>query len=603
MNKRLFRLVSVHVLLLFTLSAQGQLPPAFTAEQTGPVRSTELSRKYLTPVRVVWTSDNGDGSQVINKESILKPGNGQADQQGETNYLTLASDDTSTPGIILDFGREIQGGLEIVATLFNSNPAAKVRLRFGESVAETCSELSEEGFKDGKWTYGSYNDHSMRDFEVILPIGGVKEVGPVGYRFVRIDLLEPNKKLEIKEISAVFVYRDIPYLGSFKSNDERLNNIWMTGAYTAHLNMQEFLIEGTKRDRLVWAGDMYPTIKAINAVFGYNEVVPKSLDLIRDHAPLPQWMNSGFSICSMMWLWAHLDWYTHHGDLDYLEEQKSYIGGLLQALADKIDEDGKEVLDGARHTDWNSNNDPDAQHEWLQSSMLMTFQAGKEISQVLADKEMEKLCDQSIKRLKKHVPDMAGSKQGASMLAISGLVTAEKANEGILSRNGAHGLSVFSAPFILEARVKAGDFQGALDNVREYFGAMIDLGSTTFWENFNVEWLNNAARIDEMVPDGKVDVHGDLGEGCYVSYRKSLCHAWGGGVTAWLSENVLGVKAVEPGSKTIRISPQLGDLEWVEGTYPTPLGVVHIKHTKDQNGKITTSYQAPEGVNVILNNR
>lgn len=90
-----------------------------------------------------------------------------------------------------------------------------------------------------------------------------------------------------KEISAILNYREIPYLGSFTCNDERLNKIWVTGAYTVHLNMQDCLWYGVKRDRLVWIGDMHPEVMTINAVFGYNNVVPKSLDLIRNLTPLP----------------------------------------------------------------------------------------------------------------------------------------------------------------------------------------------------------------------------------------------------------------------------------------------------------------------------
>ena len=49
-----------------------------------------------------------------------------------------------------------------------------------------------------------------------------------------------------------FLYRDIPYLGSFRSSDPRVDSIWMTGAYTLHLNLQEYLVEAPKRDRLVY---------------------------------------------------------------------------------------------------------------------------------------------------------------------------------------------------------------------------------------------------------------------------------------------------------------------------------------------------------------
>ena len=158
----------------------------------------------------------------------------------------------------------------------------KIRIRFGESVSETKSNVGENGATD---------EHSLRDFTVQLPWLGRLEVGNSGFRFVSIQLVDPEVILEITEVSAIFSYRDIPYLGSFKCNDERLNQIWMTGAYTVHLNMQDYLWDGIKRDRLVWVGDLHPEVMAVNAVFGYNEVVPKSLDLIRNLTPLPGWMN------------------------------------------------------------------------------------------------------------------------------------------------------------------------------------------------------------------------------------------------------------------------------------------------------------------------
>ena len=40
------------------------------------------------------------------------------------------------------------------------------------------------------------------------------------------------------------------------------------------------------------------------------------------------------------------------------------------------------------------------------------------------------------------------------------------------------------------------------------------------------------ARIDELVPPGKKDLHGDFGAYCYVGFRHSLCHGWASGPTA-----------------------------------------------------------------------
>jgi hypothetical protein len=90
-----------------------------------------------------------------------------------------------------------------------------------------------------------------------------------------------------------------------------------------------------------------------------------------------------------------------------------------------------------------------------------------------------------------------------------------------------------------------------------------------------------------------------FGAYCYRNLRHSLCLGWASGPAAWLSRHVLGVQAVEPGCRKIRIEPHPGDLQWVEGTFPTPYGVVHIKHAKDANGRIKTEVKAPKGVKVV----
>jgi hypothetical protein len=99
-----------------------------------------------------------------------------------------------------------------------------------------------------------------------------------------------------------------------------LNRIWETGAYTVQLNMQDYLWDGAKRDRLVWIGDMHPETMTICSVFGPQDIAPKSLDLIRDETPLPKWMN-GISSYSMWWVLIQHSWYRYTGNAAYLLEQ------------------------------------------------------------------------------------------------------------------------------------------------------------------------------------------------------------------------------------------------------------------------------------------
>ena len=184
-------------------------------------------------------------------------------------------------------------------------------------------------------------------------------------------------------------------------------------------------------------------------------------------------------------------------------------------------------------------------------------------------------------------------------MAIAGLMEPEKASHDFLLPGGPKGFSTFYGYYMLEALAKAGHYEEAMDIIRQFWGGMLDMGATTFWEDFNLDWTTNAGRIDEFVAEGKKDIHGDFGDYCYVGFRHSLCHGWASGPTAWLSEHVLGVEILEPGCKKVRITPHLANLQWAEGTYPTPLGVIRIRHDKQPDGSIKSTVKAPKGIKVV----
>ena len=556
------------------------------------------TREYISPTRIVW-SQHGD--LISHSEYLLNKGIGQADLTN-AHICVMRSTADNHPAILLDFGRELQGGLQITTGMPGDHTPVRVRVRFGESASEAMCEIDNKN--------GATNDHAVRDFDITLPWLGVREVGNSGFRFARIDLLDDNRELHLKEVRAISQMRDIPYLGSFRSSDERLNKIWQTGAYTVHLNMQEYLWDGIKRDRLVWMGDLHPEIMTVSKVFGYNEVVPNSLDLVKNTTTLPNWMN-GISSYSIWWIIIQRDWYYHHGDLEYLAQQKDYLVELLKLLFTKVDENGIEQLD-SRFLDWPSNAHPEAIHAGLQSLMMIAMQSGSELCNILGEEALAEECEQMYEKMKAAAPAVCktylnsgkataapGNKQGAALLALAGLMDAKQANDNIIEVEGARGFSTFYGYYMLQAMAKAGNHKGAMDIIRNYWGAMLDLGATSFWEDFDIDWIENAARIDELVPDGKKDIHRDCGAYCYEGYRHSFCHGWASGPTAWLSEHVLGVEILEPGCRKVRITPHLGDLEWAEGTFPTPYGVIEIKHTRNADGKVTSKIKAPKGVKVV----
>jgi alpha-L-rhamnosidase len=235
----------------FVLCAQS---PA--AEPAG-AKADPRVRHYVAPTRVVWQSRE-DGAVVEKPEHLLKPDSGQVTLSNPAACVLRHKG--KAPGILLDFGRELHGGVQIAVS--NLHPATKdsksvrLRIRFGESVSEAMSELGGEK--------NATNDHAVRDQTCLVPWLGAHEIGNTGFRFVRIDLVEADTFVAFKAVRAVFLHRDLPYVGSFRSSDERLNRIWAVGVYTVHLNAQDYLWDGIKRDRLVWIGDMHPETMTIS---------------------------------------------------------------------------------------------------------------------------------------------------------------------------------------------------------------------------------------------------------------------------------------------------------------------------------------------------
>ncbi|MBR3820517.1 MAG: alpha-L-rhamnosidase, partial [Kiritimatiellae bacterium] len=193
-----------------------------------------------------------------------------------------------------------------------------------------------------------------------------------------------------------------------------------------------------------------------------------------------------------------------------------------------------------------------------------------------------------------------GSKSAAAFLVLGGFRDAREMFAETIGRNGHSGVSTFFGYYMLEAMSAACEDQRALDTVRDYWGGMLDMGATSFWENFDVSWTNNAVRIDQMPVSGKKDIHGDFGEFCYPGFRHSLCHGWSGGPAAWCINHVLGVRPLDVGCRTVEVKPFLGDLEWAEGSMALPGGrMIRVRVDKLPDGSLKTSVHAPDDVKIV----
>lgn len=531
----------------------------------------EIKLKFLLPERIVLAENCENAAKLLDeapRQAIL----------GDYQTAVIKAGGF----VLLDFGIELQGGVDI--TVKNAAKGTMLRIVFGESVSEAMSSIGEKN---------AVNDHAIRDMQVEVTSWQHFRTSNTGFRFAKLAAV--NGDILLAGVQAAFEYRDIAYKGSFVCDDELLCRIWKTGAYTVHLNMQEYIWDGIKRDRLVWIGDMHPEVSTVACVFGAEQSVPKSLDLIKNATPPDKWMN-GIPSYTMWWVKIQRDWYFYTGDTAYLKEQKEYLYEALRHIISCVKPNGENTIE-RKFVDWSSN-----ETKWseagLHSMMMISLAAGAKLCGILGNRILLGECRKALGYLKKRVPEYSGNKQIAALVALAGLAPYEKISGEVLKPGGARGLSTFMGYYTLQALARAGDMDAAIGIIKEYWGGMLALGATTFWEYFDIDEAKNASPITEPPSGGKADIHGDFGSFCYKQLRNSLCHGWASGPTAFLSEYVLGVKIIEPGFKKIKIEPQLGNLKWVKGTYPTPYGTIEIEH-RSVNGKIMTAVNAPREVEII----
>ncbi len=530
------------------------------------------------PVRIVSTC-----GYVEDAENLLS----EKELQISTNESELTTLKNSVTGkraaIVLDFGKELHGKLRLLTFTTSAVSAADVRITYGESVSEALSTVGKKG---------ATNDHSTRDFNVKLPDFSDISLNESGFRFAKIELISKNTEIRFKAITAVSIVRDIPYLGTFECSNETLNRIYNVSAYTCHLNMQRYLWDGIKRDRLVWVGDMHPEMLTVRTVFGADPIIEKSLRFMRNTTPLPRWMN-GMPTYSLWWLHILYDWYLYSGNSDFLEENRDYALSLINIVTELVNEDGSDNLP-SYFIDWPCNETP-AGISGSRALLALTLESCSKLCDFYKEDTLSELCRSKKLILISTTPETFKAKQVAAMYSLAGWMDKREAADEILN-NGAQGFSTFMSYYLLKA-AGAINMPATLDVLEEYYGSMLKMGATSFWEDFDINWSVNACPIDEIPDKKRSDVHADNGAFCYKGLRHSLCHGWSSAPTAFLAEEVLGIKILEPGCKKIRISPNLGNLTYAKGTYPTPYGILSIE-CKNNDGRLLISYTCPDEITV-----
>lgn len=460
---------------------------------------------YFLPSRVT------ESRKASKTAELLKENDG-------VNFTVLSGKNSF---VTVDAGRETAGGIKLL--LHSASLPLRIRAVFGESISEVCSTI---GYKNAT------NDHALRDFETEITEKET-EIGNTGFRFVKIELLSD----ETAEIENIYIKSKLPNIESIckiTTSDRLVNEILETAKRTVILNMQDCHIwDGIKRDRMVWSGDLNQELITALYIFGDNDNCFNSLEFLRKKYETGEWMH-GVPSYSAWWIISFLDYVRITGKEEYLKEHCGYAEEILAHFDRCIDNDGNMNFDGRKvleyYLDWPTYETKDA----VTGCALVILLAAKMFEAVKSSPSAESI----IKKLSVYTEKDTLFKQTLAFQILAGRDAFGK--NAVLEEGGGRGFSTFMAYYILTANARAGG-ENALEIIKEYFGGMLKAGATSFFEDFDLDWLKNAGRIDDETKENEVDIHGDYGRDCYVGLRHSLCHGWSGGVYAFFIEHIIGL--------------------------------------------------------------
>ncbi len=482
---------------------------------------------------------------------------------GEAPYLANcllppATTTATTDGLLLDFGHELNGRLLITARTH----AVHATIRYGESLGE----LLHQPF--------------LGDISLDAPAGHIAHGPKTGFRYALVRYADPKPKANV---AAEAIAYPASQVASFESSDPTLNRIWNTAVDTAHLSMQDSILDGIKRDRGRWAGDNEVIDRVIADVYGDARLVRAGLEDSIGNAPVTGPVN-GLPGYSAWWVISESEYVMRWGDLPQLGNVHSRMLQLLALMQRDLDAHNIYAAKGGGKpfVDWApefSSDSPEARRA-VHFEYLLAFRRAAWLLRLVGDNAHSQQYDALADAMTTAAQQFLTNAQGAfgdrwqtnAIAVLAGAVQTpaqRRAVWSVLARTVAERKSYdvitpYYGSYLLAAMAELGHRQQALAWMRAYWGSMLNAGATSFWEAWDPQWAAS-------------DPHARLQADDKVGYYTSLSHGWSSSPAAWLLEQIIGVTSRQPGDQRVQVRPDLAGLQWIKGAVATPLGALRVE--------------------------
>ncbi|OMF38850.1 alpha-rhamnosidase [Paenibacillus sp. FSL H8-0548] len=468
---------------------------------------------------------------------------------------------------MVDFGRETFGYLRF----HNIKGNGAVRVYYGESIAEALS------------TEDCVNLDRFEALEAIEQrINGIFTLNEAkAFRYVWI---QGDPDVSWESVSMLYEYVPVEYRSSFECSDPKLNEIYDISLYTLQLNTREFFLDGIKRDRWVWGGDAYQAFLMNYYSFFDLDVTRRTLVALRGKDPITMHINTILDY-TLYWFISLYDYHLYTGDFEFIRQYYDRAVSLMDFCLKQLNEEG--LVEG-RKQDWVFVDWADFNNEGAVSTeqilLARSLEAMSRFAALMGDDSASGSYGSLAEEIKSTTLRLFWDEgkggllhhrvegetkptltKHASMFAMTyGYLSPEQRDSVVRNVMLNPDVPKIRTPYMrfheLAVLCESGEHDYVRKELLSYWGGMIDLGATTFWEEYD----------PSLADDDHYGMYG-------MKFGKSLCHAWGAGPIYLLGKYFLGVTPTSPGYESYRIAPNLGGLEYMKGKVPTGTGQVSVE--------------------------
>ena len=528
------------------------------------------------------TSDKS-GTTFVNAGSwnLTDPLNPPSKFKLPTTPMFAVKTDKINKGFVSDFGKETFGFIKV----HGLKGKGKLNIYYGESREEALSVDKCETLDLLELDLSKKTDSIM--------------ILSKAFRYVNV---QPEGSVSLDSISMLYEYSPVAERGSFKSSDAELNKIYDVSKYTFQLNTREFFIDGIKRDRWVWSGDAYQSYLMNYYSFYDAATVKRTLWAQRGKDPVTAHINTIMDY-SFYWFLGIYDYYQYSGDQKFVQDIYPRMKSLMTYIDGRKNKNGLlEWMPGDWiFIDWADKLSKDGEVSFEQLLYCRSLETMALCAKLANDEGSATIYSKQAAELKAKIFELYWNKEKSALVhsRIDGKQTdnvtryanmfgiffdyftpeqklAVKQNV-LLNDKVAKITTPYMRFYELEALCAMGEQPYVLKEMKSYWGGMLKLGATSFWEEYNPAKKDT----EHLAMYGR-------------EFGKSLCHAWGASPIYLLGKYYLGVKPTSSAYQTYVIEPNLGGLEWMEGKVPTNNGEIALSVSKKE-----IKVKAAEGVGTL----